>query len=428
MANNRQNEVIQTPNKKTPFDNFSPKQKDVIAFGNNETSDIILCDGAIRSGKTISVIIGFLLWVIKFTDGKTKDLNFIIAGKTVGSCVRNVIQPMRIVLDWLGYEYNYVINKNVIKMGKITFYIFEGFNESSFEKVQGLTASGCLLDEVALMPQNFVEQCISRCSVKNSKIWLTCNPSNPFHFIKQEYINKAEQKNIKYLHFTMDDNYHLPEKIKQRYKRMYKGVFYSRYILGEWKVAEGLIYPNFQDSHIVRPQGFDFERYYVSIDYGVFNPMVFLLWGKYKNKWYCIKEYFHSGRETNRQKSDLEYYNDLENFLGDIFPQSIIVDPSASSFITLIRKNRKYRVINAKNDVMEGLANTSNALDNKDILFYDSLENTIEEFYTYQWDIKASENGEDRPLKESDHTMDSIRYFVNTILSGKNQARATIGF
>lgn len=410
-----------------PFHNFSPKQKQVIAFG-NDSRDIILCDGAIRSGKTISVIVGFLLWILKFQEGKTKDLNFIIAGKTIGSVLRNIVDPMRIVLDWLGINYEHNINRCMITFGRVKIYMFEGFNEKSQDKVQGLTASGCLLDEVALMPQTFVEQCIARCSVNGSKIWMTCNPSNPFHFIKQEYINKAEDKNIFYLHFTMDDNYHLSEKVKNRYKALYVGVFYARYVLGLWKVAEGLIYPQFKDKHIVSTFEREYERYYVSIDYGIYNPMVYLLWGKYKGKWYCIKEYYHSGRETNKPKSDIEYYEDLEKFIGEEKKiKSIIIDPTASSFIMLIRKKRKYKVIFADNNIMRGIANVSSCLDEDLLKFNDCLDRIFDEFYTYAWDDKASERGEDEPKKESDHAMDSMRYFVSTIIVSKSSAKATTG-
>src|SRR5690606_11905599 len=191
----------------------------------------------------------------------------------------------------------------------------------------------------ALMPQSIVNQATARCSVEGSKLWFNCNPAGPYHWFKLEWLDKLEEKNALHLHFTMDDNPSLSERVKERYRRMYSGVFYRRYILGLWVLAEGLIYDMFDpQKHVVPTVGRPYTQYYVSIDYGTQNPMAFGLWGFHKGVWYKVKEYHYDGRLKGRQKTDEEYYQDLVEFVGDVQPRAIIIDPSAASFITLIRK------------------------------------------------------------------------------------------
>lgn len=255
-------------------------------------------------------------------------------------------------------------------------------------------------------------------------MWFNCNPDGPYHWFKQNWIDKAAEKNLLYLHFTMDDNLSLSERIKARYRSMYTGVFFKRYILGLWAVAEGIIYDMFnEDIHVV-----DYETIknklinnpasrYVSCDYGTQNATVFLLWNKaVDGNWYCIREYYYSGRDKAKQKTDTEYADDLKEWLGDTKVRAIIVDPSAASFIAELRK-RKYKVLKAKNDVLDGIRRVATLLNLKKLFFCNCCKNTIAEFQSYIWDEKAAAAGEDKPVKQHDHAMDAVRYFVYTILS-----------
>jgi PBSX family phage terminase large subunit len=399
------------------FQPFSLKQKKLLFFWEKgsplQDKDIVIADGAIRSGKTIAMICSFLRWSLKNFNGE----NFILAGKTIGALKKNVIGPMQQILTSWGLRYTYNRSENYIVIGDNTYYMYDANNEKSQDRLQGLTAAGAFADEVALFPQNFVDQMIGRCSVDGAKIFMNCNPGSPYHFAKTEFIDKAKEKNIFYMHFTMDDNLSLSEKVKERFRRMFTGVFFKRYILGLWVQAEGLIYDMFDEvKHKVQTIVRDYKEYYISCDYGTQNATVFLLWGKYLDKWYLVKEYYYSGRDNGKQKADDEYYDDLVEFAGDRKIKAVIIDPSAASFIAFIRKKGKFTVRKAKNDVLEGIRNVSSALNEGVILFNDCCINTFKEFFSYIWDEKAIERGEDKPLKVMDHSMDAVRYFVNTIL------------
>ena len=238
---------------------FSEKQIEIFTTPYRKEYDGLIADGAIRSGKTSSMSLSFVLWAMATFNNK----NFIIAGKTIRAAERNLIKEL-LKVKYLHQHYELTYNRSehllTIKRGKRInmFYIFGGQNEKSQDLVQGITAAGALLDEVALMPQSFVNQVIARCSVEGAFIFFNCNPDNPNHFFKQEFIDKAEEKNYKYLHFTMEDNPSLSEKTKERYRKSYSGVFFKRYIEGLWVRAEGIIYDIFANNK---------ERYLIDHDY-----------------------------------------------------------------------------------------------------------------------------------------------------------------
>lgn len=345
---------------------------------------------------------------------------FAICGKTLGALRRNVLSPMQNVLPDMGYEISEsrLENKWTVRHGDNvnTFYLFGGKDESSQNLIQGVTLAGVLFDEVALMPESFVNQATARCSVEGSKWWFNCNPSTPFHWFKVNWIDRKEEKNLLYLHFELDDNRSLSEHIKDRYRSMYQGVFYRRYILGEWVAAEGIIYDMFSENrHVTKEKYKPVGNVYVSCDYGIQNATVFLMWAKIKGIWTCIREYCYSGRENLKQKTDAEFVQDMKMWLDGTIPKRIIVDPSATSFIAELRKNG-YTVKRGMNDVLDGIRYTSTALGRGELMFVSDCVNTIREFHSYMWDLKSTDAGEDRPLKEHDHCMDAMRYFTYTIM------------
>lgn len=380
--------------------------------------DGIIADGAIRSGKTVSMSLSFVFWAMTSYNGQ----NFAMCGKTIGSFRRNVLFWLKLMLKSRGYTVveHRADNLVIISKGDITnnFYIFGGKDESSQDLIQGITLAGVFFDEVALMPESFVNQATGRCSVEGSKYWFNCNPDGPYHWFKENWIDKASEKKLLYLHFTMDDNLSLSEKIKERYRSMYSGVFYKRYILGLWCMAEGVIYDMFDAArHVVKnPENLVKANYYVSCDYGTQNATVFLLWCKNtEGKWICIREYYYSGREEASQKTDTEYADDLKEWLGGIKPVKIIVDPAAASFIAELKK-REFSVKKAKNDVLDGIRYVASLLNQDQIAVEEGCINTRKEFASYVWDEKASERGEDKPVKQFDHCMDALRYFCYTII------------
>lgn len=436
------------------FKPFSQKQRKVLNWWCDASPvkdyDGIIADGAIRSGKTISMSLSYVLWAMTRFTGQ----NFGMCGKTIGSFRRNVLFWLKLMLRSRGYK---VADHRADNLVIVTrhgvenyFYIFGGKDERSQDLIQGITLAGVFFDEVALMPESFVNQATGRCSVDDSKYWFNCNPDGPYHWFKAGWIDKAigyvgkekarklqeeaaragkeaDLKKLLYVHFTMDDNLSLSEEIKTRYRSNYSGVFFKRYILGLWAMAEGIIYDMFsEERHVMRITEFfrklvDGGRY-VSIDYGTQNATVFLLWNKgYDKKWYCIREYYYSGRDKGTQKTDSEYAYDLKMWLEDTKIKAIIVDPAAASFIAELRK-RGYTVIKGKNDVLDGIRLVASLLQNGQLVFADNCQGTIKEFGSYIWDEKAAERGEDKPVKQHDHGMDAVRYFAYTIL-GTNRAR-----
>lgn len=427
------------------FKPFSKKQRMVLNWWCDTSPvkdyDGIIADGAIRSGKTVSMSLSFVFWAMSTFNGQ----NFAMCGKTIGSFRRNVLFWLKLMLRSRGYTVLDYRADNLLEIsrGDVVnyFYIFGGKDERSQDLIQGITLAGVFFDEVALMPESFVNQATGRCSVDGSKFWFNCNPDGPYHWFKINWIDKAigylgkdkvqkirevaakegrepDLKKILYLHFTMDDNLSLSEKIKARYRSMYSGVFFKRYILGLWAMAEGIIYDMFDEAkhtfEEIKEQ--TLEKYYVSCDYGTQNATVFLLWKKgVSGKWYCIREYYYSGRNEQAQKTDAEYVDDLKKFLDGIRPISIIVDPSAASFIVQLKKSG-FKVKKARNDVLDGIRFVATLLNKEEIMFSKSCKETIKEFSSYVWDEKATEKGEDKPIKQFDHCLDSARYFCYTIL------------
>ncbi|MBQ2801721.1 MAG: PBSX family phage terminase large subunit [Lachnospiraceae bacterium] len=404
------------------FQPFSKKQRKVLNWWCKDSpvkdKDGIIADGAIRSGKTVSMSLSYVLWAMSVFNGQ----NFGMCGKTIGSFRRNVLFWLKLMLKSRGYTVadHRADNLVIVTKGIVTnyFYIFGGKDERSQDLIQGITLAGVFFDEVALMPESFVNQATGRCSVDGSKYWFNCNPDGPYHWFKRNWIDKRKEKNLIYLHFTMDDNLSLSEKIKKRYRNMYSGVFFKRYILGLWAMAEGIIYDMFDESrHVIRKlDNIEKGNYFVSCDYGTQNATVFLLWCKdTAGRWICIREYYYSGRDVGKQKTDTEYADDLEKWLDGLEPEKIIIDPSAASFIAELKK-RGYRIKKAKNDVLDGIRYVSSLLNEDKIAIHEICKNTMIEFSSYIWDEKAAERGEDKPVKQFDHCLDALRYFCYTII------------
>lgn len=405
------------------FQTFSKKQIKVLTWWMRgspvKDRDVIICDGSVRAGKTVVMSLSFIMWSNESFDGE----NLALCGKTIGSLRRNVIQPLKRMLISRGYTIkehraeNYITiskyNKATEKTHSNDYYLFGGKDESSQDLIQGITLAGILFDEVALMPQSFVNQATARCSVEGSKIWFNCNPEGPYHWFKVEYIDKLKEKNVLHLHFTMDDNLSLSEKVKERYNRMYSGVFYKRYILGLWVLAQGVIYDMFNEEKHVKVNNGPFKGCFVAVDYGTQNPCTFGLYGRYNGGYHLIKEYYYSGKDTRRQKTDKEYSEEMKAFVGDTKIDYIIVDPSAVSFIIQLRKDG-FKVIRADNEVLDGIRILGSYIMEGKFTVEPSCKDTIKEFSSYVWDEKAAERGEDKPLKELDHAMDRNRYAVVT--------------
>lgn len=392
---------------------ISEKQMKILAFPYTKY-EAIICDGAIRSGKSSIMMWAFVKWGMMNFDGQ----RFAICGKSVDSCIKNVIQPflaMSLARETYRLRWRRIDKVLEVQNGNVTnlFEVFGGKDESSFALIQGRTLAGVLLDEVALQPRSFVEQALARCSVSGSRFWFNCNPGPPSHWFYQEWIKQTERHKALHLHFLLEDNPALDPEIVERYKNTYAGVFYRRYILGEWCVADGLVYPMFDKVKHIATEQHSGGVYYISIDYGTLNPTAMGLWQLRGGKATMLKEYYYDGRKQKHQKTDEEYADDLEAFAEGYQIERVIVDPSAASFKETLRRRGKFAVMDANNAVLDGIRLTGSLLLAGRILFDASCENTFDEFGSYCWDEKSQT---DAVVKESDHAMDMIRYFVYTIM------------
>lgn len=397
---------------------ISYKQKKILAFPYSKY-DALICDGAVRSGKTSIEVVAFIDWAMREFSGR----RFGICGKTVGSATENMVIPYisrsyakkRYTLNWRRSQKILEVRRGP----RVNYFeVFGGRDESSFALIQGRTLAGVLLDEVVLMPESFVNQALARCSVEGARIWFSCNPDHPNHWFKREWIDKREERNALYLHFEMTDNPSLSEKTLARYQSMYSGVFYDRYVRGLWVVAEGLVYPMFSKGvHVLDEipwQALQRGRWYISVDYGTVNPTAAGLWCLWKGTAYMVQEYYYDSRKPgNHQLTDEEHYMGIEKLAGDRPVERAIVDPSAASFKQTIQRHGKFAVWDADNSVLDGIRLTASLLNAGRILIHRSCKGILSEFGQYRWDMDAPE---DAVIKEFDHGMDQMRYFCATIM------------
>lgn len=408
------------------FSAFSPKQMQVLTWwcdtADTAGLDAIICDGAVRSGKTLCMGISFFSWAMKNFDGQ----RFGLCGKTITALRRNLVSVILPVLRQLGFRCEEKVSRNALEVSfggrQNTFYLFGGRDEGSAALIQGVTFAGVMLDEAALMPRSFVEQACARCSVPGSRLWFNCNPEGPEHWFYKEWICRAAERRALYLHFTMEDNPSLSRKILERYRKLYSGTFYRRFVLGEWTAVSGRIYDFFDESYVSDPPEGEMEEWAVSCDYGTVNPASFGLWGLRDGVWYRVKEYYYSSRNVGRQKTDAEYAADLLALAEGKRLSFIVVDPSAASFIEALRREG-LPVRKAENDVLRGIRLTADLLKQRKLVICRDCTDALREFSMYVWDERA---GRDAPVKRNDHAMDDIRYFACAVSENQTEVITAI--
>lgn len=395
---------------------FSPKQRRVLTWWRPGSADAdkqaVICDGAVRSGKTLCTGLSFFCWAMS----SFQNRSFALCGKTIVSVRRNLLSELLPLLENMGFRCRQQVSRNLlqVRLGgrRNTFYLFGGKDEGSAALIQGITLAGALLDEVALMPRSFVEQTAARCSVPGSRLWFSCNPESPGHWFYREWIQKAEEKKALRLQFSMADNPGLSREVLERYQSMFEGTFYRRFVLGEWVAAEGLVY-DFFDEDMVQdvPEG-RMEEWYISCDYGTVNPTSMGLWGRRSGVWYRVKESYYDARAVHRQRTDEEHADALAELAGERSIRAVVADPSAASFIEVLRR-RGWRVRRAENEVLSGIRLTARLLKTGRLVICRGCQDAIREFSLYRWEDR--DGGQDRVRKEHDHAMDEIRYFAATV-------------
>lgn len=377
---------------------------------------INVLEGSVRSGKTVAMI---PKWVEYVRYGPAGLL--LMTGVSKDTIYDNVLLDL---FDTVGKE-NYTYNK---QSGELILYgrrikVLGAKDEGSEKYLRGKTIAGAYCDELSLMPEKFFKQLLNRMSVKGAKLYGTTNPDAPFHYLYEEYITdeaKIDSGMVAVWHFTLEDNANLDSEYLEFIKKAYTGMWYKRMILGLWVNADGVIYDMWHDDMLfeekdLKPYFKDNTRRYISIDYGTTNPMVFLdIYDDGEGVW-VMKEYYYDSKKEQRQKTDAEYLEDLKAFVGDEYPDAVIIDPSAASF-KVVLQNAGFRVKEADNSVNDGIRVTSMMMNLWRLRIHKNCLNTLLEIQSYIWDEKARDRGEEKPLKMFDHTADALRYFCKTII------------
>lgn len=407
-----------------PTFELTPKQAEYIRNAHHRWN--VAC-GAVRSGKSYCQISYCIPSRLVERHG-LRGLR-VILGATRANIERNVLQPLR---DIYGEGVATSINsQNHCRILGEKVYCFGADNIRQVAKIRGSEIAYCAVDEATDVNEEVFEMLKSRLSLPWSCCDITTNPASPNHWFKSFLDSRKQGVDIYLQNYTIYDNPFLPKEYVRNLEAEYAGtVFFDRYILGEWALAEGLIYPNYEKA-ITKTLPERFDDYIISLDYGTSNPFAAILWGYNSKTWYGFKEIYYSGRDTGTQKTDDQYLKMLEkmiepikasristgrDFLGQyrevIDKIKVIVDPSAASFITLLRQSEWFLPIPADNSVLDGIRNTFTAIERGLIKLHESLDDWKDEVRGYVWDADADE---DRPVKEDDHLMDAKRYFVQTM-------------
>lgn len=392
-----------------------------------------ILEGSVSSGKTW---ISLVLWAF-FVASMPEDKLYMMTAKSLTTLKRNCLVLLQELVGEDNFSFSMAQKEGRLFGRRI---LLEGASDIRSEsKIRGLTLQGAYLDEATQAPRDFFAMLLSRLRLQGAKLIATTNPENPLHWLKVEYLDRAEELSLLDMKFLLEDNTTLPREYVENIKREYTGVFYDRFILGKWTQAEGLIYPMYADA-LEYPPTSRAEKYALSIDYGTQNAFAAILWGKHGNTWYQIKEYYYSGRDERAQKTDEEYAQDLDKFITSYVPDGCersewplkyltsgqklltIIDPSAASFIAVLRKRRFYKVLRAHNSVLDGIRETATAMHIGRLKINPDCTATVAELQNYVWDSKAAE---DRPIKANDHACDAMRYMVFTLHIAKKHSEGT---
>lgn len=407
---------------------YSEKQKQLLRlFKQKELRRINILHGSVRSGKTWISLVLWAFWMLTMP----KDAAYLMVAKTLTSLRRNCLDLLETLVGKSNFSYS-LAAKQAVLFGR-TVYL-EGVNDARAEsKIRGMTLQGAYCDELTLFTQDFFTMLLSRLSMPEAKLFGTTNPDSPNHWLKSEYLDRSQELDLMEMRFTIDDNEFLDPEYVRQLKREYTGVFYERFILGNWVIAEGLVYSMFSEKeHVVhvlpeccahpeKGQG----EYYISVDYGTKNPFSAGLWCVSGGGATRIAEYYYDGRKSKKPRTDEEHYAALEKLIRhevwnsgrrtvESYPiQCVVIDPSAASMIECIRRHGIFSVRAAKNDVIPGIGITGSLLAAGKLKIHADCKDCIREFGIYSWDEKAKG---DQVIKENDHAMDDTRYFCYTIL------------
>jgi PBSX family phage terminase large subunit len=398
---------------------LSPKQ--IIAL-NDSDAFVNIYEGAVRSGKSYVSLIRFMEHVRNGPEEK-----YVVCGKSERTIMMNVIDPLQ---SFTGGIIRYNRGMGVFYLFGKKVYVVGANDERAEGKIRGPTFAGALVDEATLLPEGFFRMLLSRLTIDGAKLFATTNPDSPFHWLKHEFIdvNSNDQAFLKTFKFVIDDNPSLSQSKKNELKRSYQGLFYKRFIEGQWVLAEGAIFDFFDHkTHVVR-EAITYAKYWIlGVDYGTTNPFAACLIGfnddHHPSIW-VEREYYWDSKTMGHQKTDMEYAEDIKRVFNGYPLRSIYLDPAAASFEVELRRH-KMPVKQAKNDVLDGIRFVSNLFTAGDLVIKKDCLNLIKEIEGYVWDSKSARDGVDRPIKVRDHAVDAMRYALFTHWGHKASLKET---
>lgn len=361
--------------------------------------------GAVSSGKTYASLYAF---IDKLKNGPPGDV--MILGVNRETIQRNLLKDL---YNILGFPTPSSKTTETTLYGHRVFFVGAP-DEGSVRRIQGATLALAYVDEATNVPQPLWRMLQSRLRVPKAQLLATCNPEGPAHWLKKEILDKAEELDVNFWNFVLDDNPYLTEEYKNALKKEYSGMWYKRYILGEWAVAHGLIYDSYDDDNLYENNNSNPNYYIVGIDYGTSNATAAVLCSVTPKVWpqvHVEEEYYYDSAKKGRSKTDAELADDIKDFIGYKPISAIYVDPSAASLKLELRR-RDLPVLDARNDVLEGIKVTSKFISNKNIVIHKSCKTLIDVIQSYAWDPKAADRGEDAPLKKREHICDALRYAI----------------
>ncbi|MGW2724813.1 PBSX family phage terminase large subunit [Streptomyces sp. NPDC001492] len=395
---------------------MSRKQMDFVA---NSTARINIASGSIRAGKTISTLLRWLIYVASAPLGG----ELAVVAKTTNTAASNVFIPLQDpnLFGPLAQHVHYTRGAPTATILGRSVRVIGANDIRAEERLRGMTCAGALVDEATLVPQEFWTQLLGRMSVPGAKLFASTNPGSPAHWLKRDFIDRRDELGIRYWHYTLDDNPSLAPEYVAAIRAEFVGLWFRRFVLGEWIAAEGAVFDMWDDERHITDTLPEIAKWIgVGVDYGQTNPFHATLMGLGRDRrLYIASEWRYDGRQQRRQLTDLEYSERLRHWLADVpgigavRPQFVTVDPSAASFSAQLRRDR-LTPTPANNAVLDGIRTMSSLLSAGKLLVHSSCKGLINEMPGYAWDDKAAEKGEDKPIKVADHGIDSTRYVTYT--------------